>query len=201
MGLFILLVFFLFWAVWLGFKLVEPAYCRFIAMGSDLYFMVEGKPIQLRVDGTQIVFRSRSLPSFEADVDTRRITSNLVFLLTLFLATPGMSLRNRAARLTFAVVLLYLTHVAFLITKIEISLVSVEHPLAGTPWLWKAVDNFLEVSGKTFFPILIWLPMTLSHMLGDFDKRPSGKPAKVPGRNEPCSCGSGKKYKHCCGRN
>ena len=26
------------------------------------------------------------------------------------------------------------------------------------------------------------------------------KPKKV-GRNEPCPCGSGKKYKHCCGRN
>lgn len=24
---------------------------------------------------------------------------------------------------------------------------------------------------------------------------------KVPGRNDPCPCGSGKKYKHCCGRN
>ncbi len=22
--------------------------------------------------------------------------------------------------------------------------------------------------------------------------------AKLPGRNEPCHCGSGKKYKHCC---
>lgn len=27
----------------------------------------------------------------------------------------------------------------------------------------------------------------------------SGKPRKV-GRNEPCPCGSGKKYKRCCGR-
>lgn len=26
------------------------------------------------------------------------------------------------------------------------------------------------------------------------------KPAKV-GRNDPCPCGSGKKYKHCCGKN
>jgi uncharacterized protein YchJ len=25
--------------------------------------------------------------------------------------------------------------------------------------------------------------------------------AKRPGRNEPCPCGSGKKYKHCCGKN
>lgn len=24
--------------------------------------------------------------------------------------------------------------------------------------------------------------------------------AKRPGRNEPCPCGSGKKYKHCCGK-
>jgi preprotein translocase subunit SecA len=24
-------------------------------------------------------------------------------------------------------------------------------------------------------------------------------PAKKVGRNEPCPCGSGKKYKHCCG--
>ncbi|MDD6298928.1 SEC-C metal-binding domain-containing protein [Hornefia butyriciproducens] len=23
---------------------------------------------------------------------------------------------------------------------------------------------------------------------------------KKPGRNDPCPCGSGKKYKHCCGR-
>ena len=25
--------------------------------------------------------------------------------------------------------------------------------------------------------------------------------AKKPGRNDPCPCGSGKKYKNCCGRN
>jgi uncharacterized protein YecA (UPF0149 family) len=26
------------------------------------------------------------------------------------------------------------------------------------------------------------------------------KKVALPGRNEPCSCGSGKKYKKCCGR-
>ncbi|MGR9117332.1 MAG: SEC-C metal-binding domain-containing protein [Gammaproteobacteria bacterium] len=25
-------------------------------------------------------------------------------------------------------------------------------------------------------------------------------PPKKPGRNDPCPCGSGKKYKKCCGR-
>ena len=31
-------------------------------------------------------------------------------------------------------------------------------------------------------------------------KKISNDSYKKIGRNEPCSCGSGKKYKHCCGR-
>ena len=31
-------------------------------------------------------------------------------------------------------------------------------------------------------------------------REPLRKTSKV-GRNEPCPCGSGKKYKHCCGKN
>ena len=37
------------------------------------------------------------------------------------------------------------------------------------------------------------------------ESAPSGrtlpKAAKTPGRNDPCPCGSGKKYKNCCGKN
>lgn len=35
-------------------------------------------------------------------------------------------------------------------------------------------------------------------------ENPTGRPFKAgarPGRNDPCSCGSGRKYKQCCGRN
>ncbi|NLV51002.1 MAG: hypothetical protein GXY20_09970 [Clostridiales bacterium] len=32
-------------------------------------------------------------------------------------------------------------------------------------------------------------------------KKQPVKVGKKPGRNEPCPCGSGKKYKYCCGRN
>ncbi len=34
---------------------------------------------------------------------------------------------------------------------------------------------------------------------GSLGKQPS-KAKKTPGRNDPCPCGSGKKYKHCCGK-
>ena len=32
------------------------------------------------------------------------------------------------------------------------------------------------------------------------ERKPSLQPGQKPGRNEPCPCGSGKKYKHCCGK-
>ena len=35
---------------------------------------------------------------------------------------------------------------------------------------------------------------------GTDTKQPVRKGKKI-GRNDPCPCGSGKKYKHCCGRN
>jgi preprotein translocase subunit SecA len=43
-------------------------------------------------------------------------------------------------------------------------------------------------------------PMVASH--GD-DSEEKKQPVRVkkPGRNDPCPCGSGKKYKKCCGRN
>jgi preprotein translocase subunit SecA len=42
-------------------------------------------------------------------------------------------------------------------------------------------------------------PMEASHGDGTVKKEPVRKTDKV-GRNDPCPCGSGKKYKKCCGR-
>ena len=36
---------------------------------------------------------------------------------------------------------------------------------------------------------------------GSLKKRPASADKKEPGRNDPCPCGSGKKYKNCCGKN
>ena len=41
--------------------------------------------------------------------------------------------------------------------------------------------------------------MQLSH--GETKRKPYVRKKKKIGRNDPCPCGSGKKYKHCCGRN
>jgi preprotein translocase subunit SecA len=43
-------------------------------------------------------------------------------------------------------------------------------------------------------------PVFLSHGDGGGAKAQPAKRATKVGRNEPCPCGSGKKYKKCCGR-
>ena len=140
-----------------------------------------------------------AVPGFEARLSPEGIYSNTVFLLTLIFVTPGMRLNRRGIYLGISVVLLYLVHVVFLVTKVEVSLVASRHPLAGSTFFWESADNFLEIMGKALFPILIWLLLTLYYMMGAVDAIPSRLSGKRPGRNDPCPCGSGRKYKYCCG--
>ena len=44
-------------------------------------------------------------------------------------------------------------------------------------------------------------PAQLVTNSSDGTSRPTVKSNKTPGRNDPCPCGSGKKYKNCCGKN
>lgn len=40
---------------------------------------------------------------------------------------------------------------------------------------------------------------SISELTALLNKKDTIKADKIPARNEPCSCGSGKKYKKCCG--
>ena len=44
-------------------------------------------------------------------------------------------------------------------------------------------------------------PQSASHGGKGMEKPAQRRVAKKVGRNDPCPCGSGKKYKNCCGRN
>ena len=59
-----------------------------------------------------------------------------------------------------------------------------------------------EVTGAPFVaPISAPDPAQLVTNSSDGISRPTVKSNKTPGRNDPCPCGSGKKYKNCCGKN
>jgi len=68
------------------------------------------------------------------------------------------------------------------------------------------VTNLFRVEIKTEEELAALRPegpeaMHLSHGEGETKRQPVRRKKRKIGRNEPCPCGSGKKYKYCCGRN
>lgn len=184
---------------WLAFQVLLPVYVSFLGMGAQIYYSFSGRSFQFLTRGSKILFRSFSAPAFEADLAAQGIYANTVFLWTLILLIPTMPWRKRGAALALGTFLLYLCQVAFLVTKVEAGLIGAHHPAAGNAAWWHFWDDFFEITGKAFFPVAIWIPLGLKYFLG-FTESPAGKGRRSAGRNDPCPCGSGKKFKRCCGR-
>ncbi len=55
-------------------------------------------------------------------------------------------------------------------------------------------------SGKTVFSFQTPSTHEVDYVTGKMVQTPIVKDKNEPGRNDPCPCGSGKKYKHCCGK-
>jgi hypothetical protein len=186
--------------VWWGFGRFQPAYNQLLAGGGRAYFQATGRPVAFYSDVDRINFRIRQGRGLEGWLESAGVCSNAAFLVSLILATPGFRLLARGGMLAAGTGLNYFAHVAFLVTKVETTLISAKHPLAGPEPLWRVVDNFFEITGKVFFPVCIWLLFTLPCLLGSVSEghKPRGGPAAA--RNAPCPCGSGLKHKRCCGR-
>ena len=74
------------------------------------------------------------------------------------------------------------------------------------PWVVEADLEDLYLPANTLTRLRLDVSMPPERILAHLDDYGAymnrGGPARreaVPGRNEPCSCGSGKKYKRCCG--
>ena len=196
LGLFVLLLAISFPFAWLAFYSVRSVYEHLLASGAGLFCFLVDKPFRFVVEPGRLLFRS-TRPSFEAWLEPVGVYSNTAFLWALLLATPGIRLGRRFLYLGIGAFLLYLSHVFFVITKVEMTLLQAAHPWAGNEVFWHYLDDFFEVIGKVFFPILIWLGLHLVYLMGAVDPARRSQAAEV-GRNQPCPCGSGRKYKHCC---
>jgi len=183
---------------WALFQFFTPVYRRSLAQSAQEYYALTGHGFEFLVAADQLGFRSYQRPAFEADLSISELAANVPFLLALMVATPGLLLKNRMLRLTIGLLFLFSTQVLFLITKVEVTLLAAAHPLAGSALFWNGLDDSLEITGKAFFPIVIWLFFCLSYMLGKVDSTQQQVSRQKVGRNQPCPCGSDKKYKHCC---
>lgn len=66
------------------------------------------------------------------------------------------------------------------------------------------VDEIATICDERRWHFILRIEPDEEEDLTDLDRKlspPIQREAKKVGRNEPCSCGSGKKYKKCCGLN
>ncbi len=84
-----------------------------------------------------------------------------------------------------------------------------EYNFVGFDMFEEMVSSIREETVRTLFHIrpqtqierkMVAKPTTASHGDGTDNKRPERRSEKKVGRNDPCPCGSGKKYKNCCMR-
>lgn len=181
---------------WGAHRLLEPVFDELLAIICQLCYLAFGYDFAFDTQKSDLLLQSRR-PNFEALLGVRSITANTPVFWALLLAAPGLRLANRLRKLAIGTGLLIASQALFVIVKVESTLVAASHPDAGNALMWTTLDNLFEVSGKGFFPIAIWLWLTLPYLMGEVDRRDVA-PGKRVGRNDPCPCGSGKKYKKCC---
>jgi hypothetical protein len=197
-----------------------PAYAHlFAALGRPLIPAIETTPgTTYWVEGAT-VWTTRSLidPAtrrtfrFKVELWKGNASYDLILLASLILATPGWSIRQRIRLLGLALALLTLAEFAFFLSTIEYS--QLRSVPTQTGMLYPAgysrakeivstwVYYFFQTMGRGLFPLLVYVGV-----VGVAWTQIIAKPAvrnaaaQAPKRNDPCSCGSGKKYKRCCGK-
>jgi hypothetical protein len=122
----------------------------------------------------------------------------------LVFVTPGWSWRMRARALGWGLAFLTATQIVTLAVNIEFwQQMPARGPLGQIVYLpghapgrlrtFSALAYFLEIMGRGFFVLAAYVAV-----LGL--REPRRAPSPRTGRNEPCPCGSGRKFKRCCRR-
>jgi hypothetical protein len=144
---------------------------------------------------------------------------DLVLLAAVILASPGWSPRQRGRLLGLGLILITLTEFAFFLSTIEYSQLRPVPSRTGSMLLPAGFSRprqilstwiyyFFEIMGRGLFPLVIYLGM-VGFTWGAVADGPRQKTqrgarpvvsSRSPSRNAPCPCGSGKKYRLCCGK-
>lgn len=119
-------------------------------------------------------------------------TLNLIILPSLLLATPvAWGQRLRLLGLGLAILFALQVISALLWAPTSRCLGRDPNDLLCS-WLFYSM-----ITGGQAYSVIIWGLLAWRHFLPSRSSPPGGVQAR---RNDPCPCGSGKKFKHCCGR-
>jgi hypothetical protein len=122
--------------------------------------------------------------------------SHPIIMFTLLMAWPGLSIKRRILSTGFGIILLLVAiimdHPFHLISQAEKGLI-IDSFMGKIREFWVFM---LTNGGRQFISVLMVL-LAISY---EFFKLPEPQIKQQIHRNDPCPCGSGKKYKHCCGK-
>jgi len=155
-------------------------------------------------------FHGVSLPLIETLSNS--ITSSILFVphiifYSLILSWAGISWKRRLATIVLSIPVM----AAFFISDAAITIISSIELEVRKKLLGYKVDHtfmssllvylcyFFNNGGRQFMGILMTVIAIIPlHMKNVSTQKKKTK--RIPGRNDPCTCGSGKKYKNCCGK-
>jgi hypothetical protein len=172
------------------FNLIEPAHTVELALDR---WVILVKPAELELGaGTKA-----------AAISVTLVASNVLLTLALLLATPGLSIRRRIRVTALGMGLLFLSHVANIVLEVKMYYITwyarpmglKYGPVEAYTVRW--VCALFQYFRAQLFPFLIWGTLCYKDV---FSAMGAVRTEKV-GKNRPCPCGSGAKYKHCCGKN
>ncbi len=133
----------------------------------------------------------------------RDFQANVAITVALILATPGIAWPRRFKLASIALLLLVGLHVLDMFAEVKrIYFMYYGTRAVATYPQWevaavKGLNRFFLVFRMEAMPFLLWGALCLRDL---FFSRPVIDKAREVGRNSPCPCGSGRKFKHCCGR-
>jgi len=129
-----------------------------------------------------------------------------IIIFSMLAAWPGITFRDRVKLLAIGVPFLILVEMLdvplLTVSRCKLhaqSLVSQVSPTAA--FLHEYWLKFLNSGGREFLSILGGFLAVGAFYLLRLRSAAQFSESREPGRNDPCPCGSGKKYKKCCGAN
>lgn len=181
---------------------ILPGYHDFLLGAANPFARSFSPPLQIEKaeEGAWRIFRLEpggeqkrvfSIPGKSLE----QIHMSLILLPALLLATP-VGIRSRlgllAAGLGLLVLLQVASHLLFVWAWVQYQDTDPQNPF------YKLIVVSHSTAGQVY-PVVLWGLITWRYWL----PRPA-TPVRVPiaepvGRNQPCPCGSGRRYKRCCG--
>ena len=178
---------------------LAPGYSKLLIWPANKLLALGGIPIELRLEEegikSYLLTKGPDLQNSGSKPSPFRMkifgSYEIILLIALFLATPGLKALKRLGLTAAALGTIFIYHVVDIVLGIRL----LYRPSPFYSWAY-----MLSIFGQLWVPLLIWGLLTFRYWL------PKPRTAMVTTTrrkirpNDPCPCGSGKKYKRCCGK-